>query len=63
MEVIAAWLTTLNPVWIFLIFPLLFGSMALSCWRDHLKQKKLEANPINMDENEYMRFNHKRFRK
>jgi hypothetical protein len=57
------WLSTLNPGWIMLIFPMLFGSVALSCWRDHLKQKKLEANPINMDEHEYRRFNRKRFRK
>jgi hypothetical protein len=61
------WFTSLEPVWALLIFPLLLGSAMLyvliSCWRDHLKQKKLEANPIGMDEDEYVRFNYKRFHK
>lgn len=57
------WLSQQSPGWIFMIFPLLFGSMALSIWRDHRRQMKLEANPINMDEDEYLRFNRKRFKK
>jgi hypothetical protein len=56
-------LATLSPAWIFLIFPLLIGSVALSCWRDHLKQKKLEANCHRMDGDEYRRYNWERFKK
>jgi hypothetical protein len=63
MNEFMAWLATCSPGWIFLIFPLLFGSVALSCWRDHLKQQKLEANPHRMDNGEYRNYNNKRFRK
>jgi hypothetical protein len=57
------WLASQNPVWVFLIFPIIFGSVALSCWRDHLKQKKLEADPIRMTDGQYQNFNAKRMRK
>ena len=60
---IGEFLATCNPAWIMLIFPLIFGSVALSCWRDHRKQMKLEANPHRMDDDEMRRFNNKRFKK
>ena len=52
-----------HPELIFGIFPLLFLSIGFSVWRDHRKQVKLEANPNRMDEDEYKRFNNKRFSK
>ena len=63
MNEFMTWLASQNPVWIFMIFPLLFGSAALSCWRDHLKQKKLEVHCHRMDDDEYRQYNRKRFRK
>jgi hypothetical protein len=61
MNEIMTWIASQSPGWIFLIFPLFIGCMIVSVWRDHLRQKKLEANPHNMDDNEYQRFNWKRF--
>jgi hypothetical protein len=63
IEAVLTWFATCNPAWIFMIFPLLFGSVALQCWRDHCKQKKREANPHRMGDDEYRRFNRKRFQK
>jgi hypothetical protein len=62
-EAIGIWLMTVNPVWIFMIFPLLFGSIALSCWRDHLKAEKLKRNPNLMTDGQYINFNRERFNK
>ena len=53
----------MDPAWIFMVFPLLFGSIVVGVWREHRKQMKLEANPINMTDIEYRRFNNKRFQK
>ena len=56
------WLTV-NP-WMILMIPLMIlGSVAFSIWRDHRRQKKLEANPITMTNTEYRTFNKKRFSK
>jgi hypothetical protein len=57
------WLTAQSPAWIFMIFPAMIGWVALSCWRDHRKQVKLEANPHRMDGDEYEQHNRTRFRK
>jgi len=57
------WITSLDPAWIFMIFPLMFGSVAFSMWRDDRRQQKLESNPIHMTDTEYKRFNNKRFKK
>jgi hypothetical protein len=57
------WLASQSPGWIFMIFPLIFGSVALSCWRDHRRQMKLEADPIRMTDGQYQNFNAKRMRK
>ncbi len=56
------WLAQQSPGWIFMIFPLLFGSIALSCWRDHRKLMKKEADPRLMSEAEYKHLNRKRFK-
>jgi hypothetical protein len=64
MNEFMTWLANnVSPGWIFMIFPLLFGSMALSFWRDYRKQKKLEDNPHRMHDEEYRRFNRERFKK
>jgi hypothetical protein len=63
VEAIGTFFMTCNPAWIFMIFPLLFMSVAVSAWRTHRQQVKLEANPIHMDERQYIRFNRERFRK
>jgi hypothetical protein len=62
MDKFMAYLATPESVWLaLLIFPLVFGSIALGYWRDCLKQKKLEANPHRMHDDEYRRFNRERF--
>ena len=64
MNTFMIWLANnVNPMWILLIFPLVFGTGLVCVWRDHRKQKKLEADPINMTDTEYHNFNWKRFKK
>jgi len=63
MNEFMTWLAQQNPAWIFMIFPLIVGSIALSCWRDHLKNKKRERMPHTMTDNQYLRFNYERFKK
>jgi hypothetical protein len=62
MSDVVTWVVS-HPELIFLFFPLWLGIIALGCWRACHDQKKPEANPINMDENEYVRFNNERFRR
>jgi hypothetical protein len=57
------WLTSQSPAWIFMIFPVIFGIAFLSALNDVRKEKKLEGNPHNMDEEEYEQHNRTRFRK
>jgi len=57
------WISSLNPGWIFMIFPLMFGLVTFNMWRDYSRQMKLEANPNHMTDEEYKRFNNKRFKK
>jgi len=57
------WLASQSPGWIFMIFPLLFGAVALGVWRDIRKQKKLEADPLLMSEGQYQNFNDKRMKR
>ncbi len=57
------WLASQNPAWMYMVIPLLVGSVALSFWRDHRKQKKLEADPLLMTDGQYQDFNDKRMRK
>jgi hypothetical protein len=63
LEVVMTFLETCNPVWIFMVFPLLFGTVALRCWLECRKEDKLEDNPHRMTDVEYAQLNHKRFRK
>ncbi len=63
LEAALAFLCTLSPGWVFMIFPLIFGSIAFSCWRGHRKREKLKANPHRMNTGEYMNFNWDRFNK
>ena len=60
---VLTWISTLSPAWIFLIFPLLFGSVLFSIWRDHCREMKMEADPSRMTNTEYQSFNNKRFNK
>ena len=64
MKTFMIWLVhNVSPAWLFMIFPLMFGWVAFMFWRDYRKQVKLEADPINMTNIEYRRFNNKRFGK
>ena len=49
-----------DPMWVILIFPLMFGVCGLSTWRDYLKRMKLERYPETMDEDQYRKFNKQR---
>ena len=62
IEAFVTWVTSLNPAWIFMLFPILFATIPLQYWYERSKQKKLEDHPINMTTVEYQRFNNKRFR-
>lgn len=61
-DILHEWIMTVDPIWIFMIFPLLFGSVLFSAWLDDLKQKKKERDPRLMDEEEYKHHNRKRFK-
>jgi hypothetical protein len=61
LEAIGVFFCSLNPFWIFMIFPLLFGTIALQCWWECRKEDKLEANPHRMNEGQYTNLNNKRF--
>ena len=59
---ITAWVCSVDPMlWVLLAFPLVFGISVVSCWRDHRKQVKREANPFTMTDDEYVRYNRRRF--
>ena len=62
-EAIVTWVAAINPAWILLLFPIVFGSVALQFWVEHRRQMKLERNPNRMDTDEYKQFNRKRFSK
>ena len=46
-----------------MIFPLGFSFIGVACWLGYCAEKKLEANPHRMDNDEYRSFNRKRFYK
>lgn len=56
------WIAQQDPMWALMLFPLLVGSIAFSCWRDHRKLMKKEADPRLMSEPEYKHLNRKRFK-
>jgi hypothetical protein len=55
-----AWFISLDPAWCLLVFPLVFGSVAVSCALDSRRAAKKRANPYTMSTDEYRRFNHQR---
>ena len=63
IDMVMTWLAQQNPAWFFMVFALPLGSVLIGMWREYRKEMKLEANPINMTNTEYKRFNNKRFSK
>ncbi len=63
IEAVLTWVAYNNPAWFFMIFPLGFSFIGVACWLGYCAEKKLEANPHRMDNDEYRSFNRKRFYK
>ena len=57
------WLTSQNPAWVLLIFPLIFGLPIIGFLLDERKKAKRRRNPHVMSEDEYVKFNLTRFRR